>query len=523
MCFAQHSFDVINYNIYIDAYKCFYNPFPTSFSASVEINFTAKEPIEFIELNAVNNSLTIDSITLNAKSFSHNNDILKINLDKSYLENENVKVKIFYKHKNIKDGSFNSYKGMIFTDCEPEGARKWIPCYDKPSDKATLELTAKVPSSVKLGSNGRLADSIQKGDTIYYHWVSKDPIATYLISLIGKVNYNLDVDYWRDLKNPGEPLELRYYWNEGESETTLKHIKSIMPDMLDFFTEKFGSHPFEKNGFATVIYGSGFQWGGMENQSLTTLCANCWNESTVAHEFAHQWFGDMITPYTWADIWLNEGFATYVEALWTEHRNSHKEYKSEMSGLASYYMFSNPSRPISNPDWKNNLPDKETLFDVSITYYKGACVLHLLRYALGDKIFFDVLKTYATDTNFRYKNASIPDFINVVNTVSGKDYNWFFNAWIYQPGNPVYKNKYAIEMYTDGQWKVKYTAKQVQKDFFPIPLELKIVYTNGKDTTVKVMNDINSQTFELLFDNKPQKVIFDPNNEIILKEVEGGN
>lgn len=516
---SYHSFDILNYTLNLDIYNCFKEPFPYSFSAEEEITFNPNEKIDNLSLDALNNILIIDSVTGNISSVKFSGNILIINFKNELEINQTTSVKIFYRHKNIRDDIFYVNKGMVFTDCEPEGARGWFPCWDKPSDKATVNITAKVPSTVKLGSNGRLADSIKTGDTIYYKWISRDPVATYLVSIIGKVNYNLDIEYWQIPNNPNEKLEMRYYWNEGETVKDLNHIKSTMKEVLNYFTELFGPHPFEKNGFATVSAGSQFPWGGMENQTLTTLGYNDWNEGTVVHEFAHQYFGDMISPKSWADVWLNEGFATFSEALWNEHQGGYKAYKYQLTEYAQYYKYSNPGIPISSKDWITKTPNKETLFTVAVTYYKGACVLHQLRYVLGDSLFFATLKSYANDTTFRYKNASIKDFNEKVNSVTGKDYDWFFNAWIYQPNHPVYKNKYTINQDKDGKYKLSYRFVQTQKQFFPMTAELLIKFSDGSQTTKKVFNEFNYQNFDFTFDKKPSSISFDPNNEIILKEV----
>ena len=521
--FAQagyHSYDVLNYNISVDIYNCFLPPYSNSFSGSVEISFTPNEKLSSISLDAVATSLIIDSVKGPVKSVSHSGDILTINLNKEFEQGETTYVKIFYRHRNIKDKAFLSKNGMVFTDCEPDGARKWFPCWDKPSDKATMSLQAKVPSNVLLGSNGYLSDSTCTGDTIYYKWVSRYPIATYLISLIGKTNYKLDVEYWNNTYNHNQNLELRYYYNEGENMTNLTHIKKTMGQMLEFFSDKFGSYPFEKSGFATISRGSDFPWGGMENQTLTTLGSDAWSESTVAHEFAHQWFGDLISPLTWSDIWLNEGFATYIESLWNEHTQGYRVYKSEINNLADIYKFTNPGWAISDTSWINNPPDREKVFNVSITYYKGACILHQLRYLLGDTLFFNTLKSYATDEKFMYKNASIKDFADKVNAVTGKDYRWFFDAWIYQPGHPHYYNTYNIIQSKDGKWILKYFVSQIQENYFPMEITLKVVFGDGKLKYERFFNSGNRQTFEFKYDTKPSSVYFDPNGDIVLKTIE---
>jgi aminopeptidase N len=283
----------------------------------------------------------------------------------------------------------------------------------------------------------------------------------------------------------------------------------------------FGEHPFEKNGFATA--NSLFQWAGMENQTLTILAANHWNEVTVSHEFGHQWFGDLISPGTWADVWLNEGFATYCEALWKESTSGYTAYKNSVNANASGYLSGNPGWPIYNPSWAVTTPNLNTLYNTAITYDKGSCVLHMLRYVLQDtSVFFNCLRSYATDTaNFKFKNAVTADFISRVNQVSGQDLNWFFDQWVYQPNHPVYANKYWFTHNGGSNWSVNFTAKQTQTSpspvFFKMPIELKISFAGGTDTTIKVMNDMNNQQFTFNFNKQPIAFQFDPNGNIIIK------
>src|ERR1035437_6119509 len=176
-----------------------------------------------------------------------------------------------------------------------------------------------------------------------------------------KLNYKLDIVYWHKLSNPADSIPLRFYYNTGESPD---YIESILPDMTTYYSQNFIEHPFQKNGFATV--GASFVWGGMENQTLTSICQNCWYESLVSHEFAHQWFGDMITCGTWADIWLNEGFATWTEAFWIEKTAGYSGYKSSINSDASWYFSYNPGWAISVPDWAIHTPGVDTLFNTAI-------------------------------------------------------------------------------------------------------------------------------------------------------------
>jgi len=513
----KHSFDVINYTLNFDLVSCYTTPYPKSFTASNHVTFRVDSALSQISLNAVNTSLIIDSIRMNGVSFLHSEDILTITLDRIYNPGETADVMIYYRHKNVTDNAFYANGGFVFTDSEPEGARKWFPCWDEPSDKATVDITAKVPLNVKLGSNGRLQDSTISGSEISYHWISRDPVATYLTVLTSRTNYKLDIYYWHKLSNPYDSVPMRFYFNQGEDPSGME---AIIGPMTDLYSTQFGEHPFEKNGFATL--NSQFAWGGMENQTLTSLCPNCWESSLIAHEYAHQWFGDMITCATWADIFLNEGFATFIEATWTENQQGHQAYMSEIAGNASYYISANPHWAISEPEWAVTTPSTDVLFNYAITYMKGSCVLHQLRYVLGDSLFYAGMHSYATDTvNFKFHSSTINDYRDRMAEVAGQNLDWFFNEWVFQPDHPVYQNLYNIQQTGNDTWQVNFTASQTAQlglIYFQMPLELKILFQDGSDTLIRVFNSFNGQIFSFGFNKQPAKLFFDPNNEIVLKE-----
>jgi aminopeptidase N len=453
-----------------------------------------------------------------ALNFTHSSstNLVTIILDRTYNPNEQVTIKIYYRHNNVSDQAFYSLtSGYVYTDCEPEGARYWFPCWDRPSDKALTDITVKVPSNVLLGSNGRLQDSTVLADSIWYHWVSRDPMSTYLVVLTGKTGFTYDVVWWHKISNPNDSIQIRLYYAPGENITP---TKNAIADMTTFYSQKFGEHPFEKNGFASV---SGYG-GGMENQTLTTIYPTGWSSvvGLISHEFGHQWFGDMITCGTWADIWLNEGFATYLESLYTEHISGYAAYKTYVTSNATYYLSHNPGFPIYNPSWAITTPPNGTLFNTAITYYKGACVLHMLRYTIGDSLFFAALKGYATDTvNFRLNNSVTDDFTTKISAIAGQDLTWFMDEWVKQANHPAYANSYGIANLGSGNWRVNFKAIQTQTNtvFHKMPITIKISFTTGPDTTVRVMNDANNQTFAFNFNRQPTVVVFDPNDDILLK------
>lgn len=515
MSVPGHSFDVLKYTLDLDIYDCFLAPYPHSFTGTEIIQFRVDSALNLIKLNFVTSSMQVNSVGLAATSYSIANNILTLNLNQTYQPGDTVQVQIKYTHQDVEDNAFYVSNGMVFTDAEPEGARKWFPCWDKPSDKAKTDIRVKVPANVKIGSNGALADSLITADTIYYHWVSAHNVATYLVVLSGKVNYKLDIVYWENPNTPGVYTPIRFYYNAGEDPSGME---AIIGDMTTWFSEKFVDHPFEKNGFATL--NNEFSWGGMENQTLTSLCPNCWSEALVAHEYAHQWFGDMITCATWADIWINEGFATWSEAFWYESYAGYNAYKSDIDGNAAYYLSYNPGWAISDPDWAVNTPPNNILFNYAITYMKGSCVLHMLRHTLRDSLYFAVLQSYASDPVYQYQSATIQDFNAKVNEVTGDDYNWFFDQWIFEPNHPEYQNTYNVEDLGGGQWKVNLFVTQVQSnpDFFKMPVDVWIRFSDLTDTTIRIMNDMNYQAFNWTFDKLPVNFQFDRGNNIVLKE-----
>lgn len=507
----KHSFDVTHYALTVDLYNNYTAPYPNSFVASNAITLKADSAITQITINAENASIAIDSVRPASYSFSHVGDLLQISFNQTYQPGDTVRLTVYYNHNDVQDNGFYANDGFVFTDSEPVGARRWMPCYDWPSDKATFELRAKVPANVLLASNGLLKDSVKTADTIRYHWVSRDPVSTYLMIITSKADFRLKTTYWHPPLHPQDSVPMRFYYNDGENP---QGIIDIMSPMCDFFSNTFTEHPFEKNGFATLS--SEFAWGGMENQTLTSLCPGCWSEMLAVHEFAHQWFGDMITCATWADLWINEGFATYSEALWLEHTQGTMAYKNEINGDADYYLNNNPGWAISEPSWSTTPPSLNVLFNYAITYQKGACVLAQLRYVMGDTAFFNGLKNYTNDAvNFKLNNSTIGDFFAKMEQSSGQDLDWYMNEWIFRANHPIYEIATLL-----GGNTVTTTISQTNADYYKMPVELKYTFFDNSDTTLRVMNDVNNQAFNFTFAKQVTGFQFDPGNQIVLKEVQ---
>jgi aminopeptidase N len=377
-------------------------------------------------------------------------------------------------------------------------------------------LFARVPLNVRLGSTGILADSTIMADTLVYHWQSTDPVATYLLCFTSGTSFQVHSKYWHKIANPADSIPVRIYYRTTENYSGID--TTIIP-ITDFFSEKFGDYPFEKIGFATLD--GSFPWGGMENQSMVNLQSGGYTDvNLIAHEHSHQWFGDLITCGTWADIWLNEGFATYCQNLWVEHSAGVTAYRASMNTIASYYLAHNPGWPLYHPEWAITTPGGNTLYNTAVTYDKGACVLFMLRNVIGDSLFFKVMHAYATDPKLVFGNVYTEDFVSKTKEVTGLDLDWFFDEWVYSPNHPVYQNTFEIDTLGSDSWRVSLILNQTQANpaFFKMPVDIRISFHDQTDTLIHLINDMNHQEFGYTFSKQPVNLEFDPFKNIILKQ-----
>lgn len=509
-----HTYDALAYKLELDWYHNYSSPYNHDYKGILTFTFKVDSTLNTIDLHANDQSITVDSISTPAISFLQSGGILEVTLDTIYQPGDTLSLLIYYTHNNVVDLAFHVNNGFVFTDCSPEKARNWFPCWDRPFDKALFEVKVRTKSGAKLASNGSLMDSITIGDTLIYHWKSRDPIATYIMANLSNMNFNYKEDYWVRPSNPLDTIPVTYYYNPGEIVDSLRYY---MTDMMNFFSGLYGEYPFEKLAWATL--NSDFPWAGMENQTLISLYTNGWNDkNTTVHEFTHHWFGDLITHATWADIFVKEGFPQYSVCLWFEHLFGRKGYLDKTIQWASYYHNYNTGRAIRIPSWATSTPTPSVLFNYAVTYCKSACVIHTLRGTVGDSAFFAILKSYATDPAFMFKTATADDFRDKVNAITGLDYSWFFSQWLDEPNHPVYNNTYTVSP-SGNNWTLAYTINQTQTNapFFKMPVEIGITFDNNTDTIVKVMNSQNNQSFSFTFANKPRTISFDPNVKILPK------
>ena len=480
---------------------------------SGDITINVKSLID--DLSQINfdlqDAMTVHSVKLNGVdvSFSHQNDLIDITLNSTFSIGEEYSILINYGGTPGSSGlgsfEFSTHNGepIIWTLSEPYGASDWWPCKDTPADKAdSADIWITVDKSMTPVSNGTLQEIIDNGRTHTYKWHNKYPIAQYLISL-AITNYAL---YTNEFITGNDTMTVYHYnYPERVNDLRIKDLNRTI-DMLEIFTELYGPYPFldEKYGHAE------FGWGGaMEHQTCSTMGG--YYSSIVAHELAHQWFGDKITCKDWHHIWLNEGFATYSEAAYVEEITSFNGYKNTIASEM------NSARNANGSIWVQNINSVGEIFSGNRSYAKGAVVLHMLRGVVGKSTFYKILKSYSADTKLAYGVAVTEDFQRVAEKVSRMDLEYFFSQWIYGENYPKYTIGWNYEDAGDGTYDVKVRVKQstnTSPRYFSMPIQL-YFKTLGGDETITVFNDQQEQVYNFKLSGLPLSFSFDPDNWIL--------
>ena len=308
---------------------------------------------------------------------------------------------------------FTSDGREVYVASEPNGAATFFPCNDHPTDKASYEIRVTVPEALDVAANGllRATTAGATGGTETWVFDAPDPMATYLVQVVVA---NLRFE---ELTGPaGLPIRNAYDADLGRE---VGAAFARQGEMIDFFADLFGPYPFATYGAVVVDEDLGF---ALETQTLSLFGSDLTAEPVVAHELAHQWFGDHVSLGSWRDIWLNEGFATYAQWLWTEHRGGGSLDEIARASAGS------PGLDVPPAD-----PEADRLFQATV-YVRGALTLHVLRHELGDDAFFEVLRTWVE----RYGGASATsgDFESLAEEVGGRDLSDLFDAWLRAPELP---------------------------------------------------------------------------------------
>ena len=466
------------------------------------------------------NAMKVDSVLDGPTKvvFSQQPSTLNITLRRPYQKNDTLSVTVFYQGTPGSSGfgsfifSSNGNSPWVWSLSEPYGAKDWWPCKDNLGDKAdSVDIWVTCESRFKVGSEGKLVDVVNNGNGTRTHkWQHRYPIATYLIS-IAVAEYAESSAWFKYGTDSMIVLNYAIPSSDTQAKTALPQIVNN----LRIYSDLFGLYPFFKEKYGHSQFGWG---GGMEHQTMTSLIN--FGESLVAHEMAHQWFGDMITCQTWPHIWLNEGFATYCVALYYEKKSGSTAYWNEVNN--------NILSGIKGTPGSVYVTDTSTVahvFNTALVYHKGGTVLHMLRHVLGDTLFFRSMRQYAQDPRFRFATASTEDFQSVCEAVSGTvagSLNYFFKEWIYGEKYPSYQYQWGKQK-SDSVYRVRVLLSQStgtnNPAFFQMPIDFRFIGT-GLDTTFTVFNNTPNQVFVFTLSKDPTTFQLDPNNWI-LRDVSG--
>ncbi len=438
--------------------------------------------------------------------YERNKNKIFIKSNRLLTDTFNVLIKYFGKPKRagfdgFVFGEINNQK-IVYNVSEPTFAPTWFACDDDPADKALLDIFIENDSQYVSVSNGILVSVDKSNDQKIYHYKTLYPISTYLVAVYSApyINFN---DLYIGINNK-DTMQVQYYVFPEHLEAAKKDF-SEHPIVLKTFSELFGEYPFikEKYGVAEFLW----NFGAMENQTITGVGYNFVSgrdffKDTYVHELAHSWWGNSVGPKTWNDVWLNEGFATYCEALYAESQFGKGALRAKM--LSKF-----------NEDFKGTLYAPKNLFSETV-YDKGAWVLHMLRFELGDSCFFNVLRKYYS--TYKYSNASTQDFKEICEKESGKNLDKFFDQWIYI-GDEVPKCDYRYELEnTNGEMVCKIYIDQKLKRYpeFHFPLEIEFKFEDGYSEKAKFYMDSVNKIFEYQLNSEPAEVVLDSDNNLLV-------
>jgi len=453
-------------------------------------------------------------------SYSQNKNYLIVELNEKLQREKEFLIKIDYsgtpKRLGFDSFSFKEIHGntCIYNLSEPNYGPTWWPSKDLPDDKALYSMRLRVPRGFKGVSNGELVDTVENDDnTTSFNWKTNFPIASYLVSLVVS-----KFSYWEQTYTSvdgSKTMPVTYFVFPGDSAKSVTDW-SETPEMISFLAKTFGEYPFIDEKYGMVQFG--WTSGAMEHQTITSMgyfliTGDNRFDNVVLHELAHQWFGDAVTLKDWKNIWLNEGFATFSEALWREHKNGKADYFEAMKNFDGGYF----KGTVYAPD---GFIDDFAIY--STIYNKGGWVLHMLRGVMGDSIFFSAMREYYD--RYKYSNAETSQLVEVCEELYGAKLDWFFDEWVYSgKGRPTYEYTWKFEDFQEqkgsGNYSVWVDIKQTQKDdldLYKMPLKITVVTKDG-DKEFTVFNDKTEQLSQFVVNSEPTNVIIDKDGWVLKK------
>ncbi len=450
---------------------------------------------------------------------------LVVRLDRAYGPQDRLEVAIDYTARPQAglyffgpDAGYPAKPRQIYSQGETELNRYWFPSWDYPNDRATTEMIATVKRPFTAVSNGELLEAADRADgRRTYHWRMDVPHTTYLVSIaIG--DFTRVSDRWRDI-----PVDY-YVPPSSDAEARARRSFGNTPDILEYFSTATGRpYPYAKYAQSVVI---DFMWGGMENISATTQTARTLHdaraaldfssEGLVAHEAAHQWFGDLLTCEDWSNVWLNEGFADYFTALYKHHAHGDDDFALEMDDLRAQYL-GEDTREYSRPIVTRRYSHAIDMFD-DHSYDKGALVLHMVRFLLGEEAWWKAIRSYVN--RYAGRTVTTPDFQRAVEEATGVSLGALLDQYVYGAGHPELKVKWDWE---PENRQVHLEVRQVQEldgqtGLFSFPLEVALV---GEGETAVRRVSVAAREFQDLYipvepaGERPRTVVLDPQGWIL--------
>ncbi|MFI7126199.1 M1 family metallopeptidase [Nonomuraea sp. NPDC050153] len=413
-------YDVSHYDLAVD-----YTPKTKRLEGQTTIQAAATQDLSSFNLDLA--GYTVRQVTVNnAKAtFGRAGDELTVTPAKPLGDRSRFTVKVDYSGQpeaaldsaNLGTYGFIPTPDGAFVASEPNGSKTWFPNNDHPADKATFNFAITVPAGLTALANGELQGrpTTAEGKTTY-RWRELHPMATYLATAtLGKFDL-------RQGQTPGGIPELAAV--DPKFKSGLDKLYKVSGEVTDYWSTVFGPYPFSSTGGIVDDYAAGY---ALENQTKPLYGGFEPDEVIMAHELAHQWFGNSLTIKRWKDLWLNEGFATYAEWLWQEHKGT----KTAEAIFTEFH-----ARPAGDPIWAYppGRAKPTDLFNASV-YTRGGMTLHALRKAIGDDTFFRLLKTWTAE--HRYGHVTTEEFIDLAEQLSGKNLRPLFDAWLFQPHRPA--------------------------------------------------------------------------------------
>lgn len=541
----QAAYDVEHYYLEIEV-----DPEDQSLAGTVLITMNAVVPMNTVVLDLRNtmNVLTAGVVLPQYQPVSvhHEDDLLELVLPHLFFPGESITIAVSYAGQPQPDGLY----GLQFTTrpdggeliaslSEPWSARSWWPCKDLPSDKASFACGLRVPRNLTAVSIGRqvnhpvvpsglaaVKDQAPPGllpdlepapetATLTWYWDQPLPVSTYHVSVA--------ISEYVELKGKYDGVEGEipiHNWVYPDLVDEAAEDFSVVGDMLAFCEDRFGPYPFPDQKYGHAL----FDWdGAMEHPTAVTyssifMTGDHWFDTIVMHEMAHMWFGNLVSPEDWTHTWLNEGFATYAEALWAEHVGGPPALRTFM-------------RQRSNTTWwtqplvREHDDTSPWYYFANMVYYKGAWVLHMLRHLIGDNTFDLILRRWVDRPESSYGTATSEDFAALASEVARTDLGWFFDQWLYRATNPALGLTWSQEPTPTGA-RVTVNLQQLQDAdpvdgdapyLMPVELEFK---DGGDDRVVTVFMTQLAQSWTFDVASPLEEIVLDPDGWLLFEEVE---